>query len=92
MALAWDEEKQKANVAAHGYSFEGVEAIFDGPVASWDDDLEAYGEQRINLVGWLHGRVMYPTYTDDGETLRVISLREAEKHEIRKYYEETPAG
>jgi len=40
----------------------------------------AYSEQRINLLGWLHSRVMHSTYTDDGECLRVISLREAEKH------------
>lgn len=29
--------------------------------------------------------MMHFTYSDDGEIVRAISLREAEKHEIRKY-------
>ena len=85
--LTWDESKRIANLRQHGYDFAGVDAIFDGPVLSHDDDREAYGEQRINLIGWLHGRVMHLTYTDDGEILRAISLREAEKHEIRQFLE-----
>lgn len=70
----------------HGYDFVGAEAIFDHPVVSWEDDREDYGEQRINLLGWLHGRVMHLTYTDDDEALHVISLREATSHETRDYF------
>ncbi|MDB5971941.1 MAG: hypothetical protein JWQ90_4391 [Hydrocarboniphaga sp.] len=85
--LTWDEPKRLANIAEHGFDFVGVDAIFDGPVWSYEDDREAYGEQRINLVGWLNGRLMHLTYTDtdDGGTMRAISLRKAEKHEIRRY-------
>ena len=45
----------------------------------------AYGEQRINLLGWLDGRVVHMTYTERGEYIHVISLREATKHEIHRY-------
>jgi len=83
--LTWDETKRQGNIAKHGWDFAGSDAIWDHPVLSWEDDRVAYGEQRINLLGWLHGRVMHPTYTDDGETLRIISLREAEKHEALRY-------
>lgn len=83
--LTWDENKNASNLQKHGYSFEDVEAIFDYPVVSWDDNRHSYGERRINLLGWLHGRVMHFTYTDDGMTVRAISLREATKHEIRRY-------
>jgi len=41
--------------------------------------------KRINLLDWLHGRVMCLTYVDDGEQFRVISLRRAEKHETERY-------
>lgn len=88
--LSWDEPKRLINIAKHGYDFAGVDAIFDGPVLSWDDNRETYGEQRINLLGWLHGRVMHLTYTDDGETLRAISLREATNHEANCYFREAP--
>lgn len=83
--LIWDEAKRLSNLQDHGFDFAGADAIFDGPVWSYQDDREAYGEQRINLVGWLNGRLMHLTYTDDGAVLRAISLREAEKHEIRRY-------
>jgi uncharacterized DUF497 family protein len=57
-------------------------------VFTWDDDRHAYGEQRINLLGWLAGTVVHLTYTERGEDLQVISLRRAEKHEIRRYIQE----
>jgi uncharacterized DUF497 family protein len=86
--LAWDENKRQDNIARHGVDFVGCDAIFDGPVVSWEDAREDYGEQRINLLGWLRGRVMHLTYTDDGEVLRAISLRHAEKPEVRRYAKE----
>ena len=52
---------------------------------SWDDDREAYGELRMNLLGWLDGIVVQITYTESGDDIQVVSLRKAEKHEIRKY-------
>lgn len=83
--FTWDERKRRSNITKHGYDFAGVEAIFDGPVTAWEDQRGRYGEQRINLLGWLHGRIMHLTYIDDGETFRVISLREAEAHEILRH-------
>jgi uncharacterized DUF497 family protein len=84
--LTWDEAKRQANIAKHGYDFVGAEAILDHPVVTWEDDREDYGEQRINMLGWLHGRVMHLTYTDDDEALHVISRREATPHETRDYF------
>lgn len=83
--LTWDENKRRRNIRDHGLDFAGCEAVFDFPVVAWDDDREAYGEQRINLLGWLHGCVVHMSYTGCGEALRVISLRKAKKHEIRRY-------
>jgi len=48
-------------------------------------DREAYGELRINLLGFLNGIVVQLTYTERGDDLHVISLRKAEKHEIRLF-------
>lgn len=68
--------------------FRGLRRRFDGPVFTWDDDRHAYGEQRISLLGWLAGTVVHLTYTERGEDMQVISLRRAEKHEIRRYIQE----
>ena len=49
------------------------------------DDTEAYGEQRLNAVGWFQGLVVHMTYTERDCDFHVISLREAEKYEIRRF-------
>ena len=81
----WDERKRQSNLKDHGLDFLRCEAVFDGPVVTWDDDRVAYGELRINLLGWLNGMVVHLTYTERQDDLHVISLRKAEKHEIRYF-------
>ena len=82
----WDERKRQANLRNHGLDFDGCEEVFDHPVVTDEDDRMAYGEQRINLLGWLRGRVVHMTYTERGDDLHVISLREATQHEARYYF------
>ncbi len=84
----WDEPKRLRNFKARGLDFLGCEAVFDSPVVTWEDDREDYGEQRINLLGWLNGIVVHMTYTERGDEPHIISLRKAEKHEIRRYAKE----
>ena len=84
----WDEAKRLRNIKVHELDFVGCETVFDAPVVTWDDDREAYGEQRINLLGWLEGIVVHMTYTERGDEPHIISLRRAEKHEIRRYAKE----
>ena len=84
----WDESKRKANIRKHKLDFVGCEAIFDGPVSILEDVSESYGEQRLNAVGWVQGRVVHMTYAERGDDFHVISLREAEKHEIRRFIKE----
>ena len=63
----WDESKRLRNIKTHGLDFKGCEAVFDGPVVTWEDVREAYGEHRINLLGWLDGIVVHMTYTERGD-------------------------
>ena len=83
--VTWDTAKLTINIAKHGLRFDGVDAIFDNPVVSWDDDRANFGELRINLLGWLDDQVVHLTHTERGEGMHVISLREAETHEIKRY-------
>jgi uncharacterized DUF497 family protein len=86
--ITWDDAKRQANLRNHGLDFAGCEEVFDHPVITVEDARMAYGEQRINLLGWLKGCVVHMTYTERGETLQVISLREASKHETRLYFKD----
>ncbi|MDD2810314.1 BrnT family toxin [Rhodoferax sp.] len=81
----WNETKRNLNINKHGLDFVGCEAIFDTPVSITEDASEAYGEQRLNAIGWLQGLVVCMTYTERGEDFQVISLRKAEKHEVRQF-------
>jgi uncharacterized protein len=84
--ITWDDAKRQVNLREHGLDFDGCEEVFDHPVISVEDSRVSYGELRINLLGWLQGRIVHMTYTERGETLHVISLREATKHETRHYF------
>ena len=84
--VTWDEEKRQANLRRHRLDFDGCDAVFDAPVVTAEDTRLAYGEQRMNLLGWLHDRVVHMTYTERGEDLHVVSLREATKYEARYYF------
>ncbi len=85
--ITWDEKKRQTNIGKHGLDFVGCDAVFDYPVLAQEDDREAYGEERINLIGFLDGRIVHMTYTEQGDDLQVISLRKASNHEIRRYRE-----
>jgi uncharacterized DUF497 family protein len=85
--VTYDEAKRQLNLKQHGLDFVGCEVIFSGPVVSWEDDRARYGEQRINTLGFLDGVVVHLTYTERSNDLRIISLRRAEKHEIRFFAE-----
>ena len=89
--ITWDESKRQANLRRHGIDFAGCETVFDHPVITREDDREAYSEQRINLLGWLDGQIVHMTYTERGDALRVISLRQATTHEAR-YYQKAVSG
>ena len=53
------------------------------------DISENYGEDRWIGIGDFSGRIVVIAFTERGdETIRIISMRKALKHE-RKYYEET---
>ena len=84
----WNESTRESNLRDHGLDFVGCETIFDGPVVVLEDDRERYGEQRLNVIGWLGSVVVHMTYTERKNDFYVISLREAEKHEIKRFIKE----
>jgi uncharacterized protein len=53
----------------------------------WLDDRAEYGEDRWVGVGMTRSRIVVVVYTerDDGETIRIISLRKALRHERERY-------
>jgi len=85
----WDKAKAAANLAKHGINFEQARQTFDDPFAiEFADDREDYGEDRLLLLGMVENRLLVVAYTLRGDKVRIISAREAEPQERRKYHEE----
>jgi uncharacterized DUF497 family protein len=84
----WDVVKAAANVVKHGVSFEQARKAFADPYAiDFADDRRYYSEERAVLFGMVDDRLLVIVYTIRGNKVRIISAREAEPHERRRYHE-----
>jgi len=82
-----DPVKDKVNRAKHGVSLALAEALFAGPHRSMTDDRFDYGEVREVAVGLINDRLFVCVYADRDAERRVISLRRANKREVKLYGE-----
>jgi uncharacterized DUF497 family protein len=85
--LSWDESKRQQSINDHGLDFEGADAIWDNFTITREDVREDYGEQRMVTFGILDGELVVLVHTERDDDMHVISLRRAEKHEARYYFE-----
>ena len=89
MDFEWDYDKNQANIRKHGLDFDDAWEIFEGP---WVIDLDLridYGEDRWILIGLLGSRAVVVTFTlRVPQTIRIISLRKASRHERKRLEEE----
>ncbi len=71
----------------HGLDFVDASEMFDAPMLTHLDTREEYGEDRWIGIGLIQGRVAVVAFTerDDGETIRIISLRKALSHERKNF-------
>lgn len=86
MDFEWDEAKDAANIAKHGVGFALASRIFEGPVVTWTDDRQDYGERRERSIGLIDD-ILFLTviHTDRNGTRRIISARRASRSERTQY-------
>jgi len=86
MRFIWDENKNQINIRKHGISFANAYEMFTTFLLAGLDDRINYGEDRWIGVGMIRSRVAVVVYTErDEETIRIISLRKALRHERIRY-------
>lgn len=86
MEFRWDPKKNRENLRKHGLDFADAPEIFRGPLIARPDTREEYGEERWVGIGNVRGRVVVLVFaTVDPDTIRIISLRKANKHERARY-------
>lgn len=89
MHFEWDEKKAARNLRVHGVSFDEATIVFADPLfLTFADTDHSQEEQRFIIMGQSNkGRLLVVAYTGRGQTIRLISAREATRRE-RQYYEE----
>ncbi len=86
IAVEWDHQKNQANIRKHGIDFDDAISIFDSDTMETIDDRFEYGEERIVALGEMDGHILVVVYTQRDDVIRIISAREAERHERNDYY------
>ncbi|PPC90705.1 MAG: hypothetical protein CTY34_06850 [Methylobacter sp.] len=89
MVYEWDENKAATNLLKQGVSFEEAKTVFDDPLyVDFYDPDHSYGEHRFILLGLsAQGRLLFVSYMELNNTIRLISAREVTPSE-RKAYEQ----
>ena len=87
MRFVWDEAKRKSNLAKHGYDFADVYRVFDGFFLRYEDLRYQFDEQRMIALGQLDAVVVVVVHVENDESIRIISLRRADKHETNLYFQ-----
>jgi uncharacterized DUF497 family protein len=87
MKFTWDRRKNRANRDKHGVSFDEATTVFSDPLAaSIPDPDHSEGEERFVTMGYsARNRLVVVCHTEEGDTVRIISAREATSHERTKY-------
>ena len=89
MEFEWSAAKSAANLRKHRVSFEEAASVFGDALAlTFADPNHSAGEERWLTFGLSRNRrLLVISHIERGGRVRIISAREATKHE-RKIYEE----
>ncbi|MDR0496648.1 MAG: BrnT family toxin [Treponema sp.] len=90
--IVWDEAKNMDNKKNHKIGFEVAQYVFSDSFRIWRhdrSDSNTSGEDRWQTIGKVGRYFFFVIYTEREEKTinitRIISAREAEKHERRSY-------
>ncbi len=84
----WHSEKAENNFKKHNVSFEEAKSVFyDYFAYMFSDKAHSNYELRYILIGYSkNNRLLFVSFTERNDVIRIISARKATKQE-RKYYE-----
>lgn len=89
MQFEWDENKNQANIKKHKIDFQAASTVFlDENHVEIYDDIHSADEDRYVVIGKMYETtvVLYVSYTERGDNIRIISARKATKTEKEGYY------
>ena len=87
MRIEFDPAKDSANLTKHGVSLALAEELDWDAALVWIDDRVEYGELRMIALAPKTEILYYVAFVDRGEVRRIISLRRANRREVKHYVE-----
>ena len=83
--------KAESNQTKHNVSFQEAASVFDDPLSiTFPDPAHSIEEERIIIIGRSkNDRLLFVSYLDRNNTIRIISAREVTRSEKRIYEEES---
>lgn len=85
MRIEFDPAKDAANQAKHGVSLSMADDLDWEAALVWVDERFEYGELRMMALAPKTGTLYYVAFVNRGEVRRVISLRRANRREVKHY-------
>ena len=85
MRIEFDPAKEAVNLAKHGVSLALARELDSEAALVWIDDRFEYGELRIIALAPNTKILYYVAFVNRGEVRRIISLRRANRREVRRY-------
>lgn len=88
MQFQWDDTKNHTNIQKHGIDFLQASTVFqDTSAIVMEDARHDYGEDRYQIIGAADPLgIVFVVFTErDGDIIRLISARKANKREKRLY-------
>ena len=88
MRFTFDPAKQSSSIKKHGYDLADVQKLIESRrTLTFEDNRFDYGEARFVTMGLLSDVVVVIVTTETESEIRVISMRKADKHEQKIYFE-----
>jgi uncharacterized protein len=85
---SFDPSKRSANLKKHGFDLAAAPTVIEsGNTVTFEDKRFEYDEERFVTLGLHQGNVVVIVTAEAGEDVRVISMRKADKHEQKIYFE-----
>jgi uncharacterized protein len=88
MHYSFDPAKQVTNLKKHGLDLDDAKLVIEsGNTVTFEDNRFDYDEPRYLTFGILFDQVVVIVTTETEDHIRVISLRKADRHEQKIYFE-----
>lgn len=85
MAISYDPDKNEKNIALRGVSFKRAAEFEWSSAFVAEDTRKDYGERRFQALGFIEERLHVLVFTPRAGNTHVISLRKANKREVKRY-------